>query len=114
MLIDELKALGVNTDEAVNRFAGKTERYIKYLNMFSKQDYLNEINLNLEQGNVQEAFTVCHTFKGLCAELGMENLYPEAAEACEILRSGERSGVTDILNRIKKNYDEILTIIRGC
>ena len=40
---NELESLGVNVEAAVSRFAGKSERYIKYLKMHVMTVYFSKL-----------------------------------------------------------------------
>ena len=61
---NELESLGVNVEAAVSRFAGKSERYIKYLKMHVMTGYFSKLGDALKEGNVSDAQLFSHTLKG--------------------------------------------------
>lgn len=109
---DELKEENVDVDAAINRFSGKEDRYIKYLKLFYKDNSWNNLLSNIENTDTKAAFESCHTLKGISANLGFNDIFNHLFEACEILRNGEMTGVMELVNDVKGNYERITDIIQ--
>lgn len=107
----ELQRADVDVDGAIQRFANKEERYVKYLKLFKNNSSFHNLTIALENSECEEAFECCHSLKGVVGNLGFRTLYPTICEACEILRGGSMEGVSDMINSIEDNYNEIIRII---
>ena len=108
---EELRAIDVDVEGAIERFANKEERYIKYLKLFrANKDYESLVKA-VEEGDVESAFGYCHSLKGVVGNMGFRKLHSKIYEACEILRNGSLDGVVDMVDSIKDNYHQIINII---
>lgn len=108
---DELRAADVDVDGAIERFANKEERYIKYLKLFRNNNDYESLVKAVEAGDVEKAFEHCHSLKGVVGNMGFRKLHSKIYEACEILRNGNMDGVPDMVFSIKDNYHHIIKII---
>lgn len=110
---EELIRLNVEVEASIKRFAGKEERYIKYLRLFGEDRSFEKLIDALEASEISEAFERCHTLKGLVSNLGFSTMMPAIYEATEILRRGETEGVIALLDSISDNYYGILNVINS-
>ena len=108
---DRLRAADVDVEGAIERFANKEERYIKYLKLFSSNKDFSDLITAIENDNVEEAFEHCHSLKGGVGNMGFKKMYSAIFEACEILRRGSMSGVKEIVYGVSSNYYQIIDII---
>lgn len=58
---------------------------VKFLTDGSFQD----LKTSLEAGEAEQAFRAAHTLKGICLNLGFDNLYKPSEELTELLRGRE-------------------------
>ncbi len=108
---DELRAADVDVDGAIERFANKEERYIKYLKLFSTNKDFESLVKAIKDGNVEKAFEHCHSLKGVVGNMGFRKLHSQIYEACEILRNGNMDGAPNKIYAIEDNYHQIIKII---
>ena len=54
-------------------------------------------------GNVEEAFRAAHTLKGVCLNLGFDNLYKASSAITEIFRAGELAGAKKHLKKLRNS-----------
>ena len=67
---------------------------------------------NIGCGNIEEAFKCAHTIKGLCGNLGFDNLLEEDAQIVEILRSGSMDGVEELFETLSTKYHKLCETIK--
>ncbi len=61
---------------------------------FLQDPSFNNLKENLEKNDGEEAFRAAHTLKGVCLNLGFDELYEASAEITEKLRGKETAGIT--------------------
>ena len=108
---EELKGADVDVDNAIARFCGKEERYVKYLKLFGSDNSYDKLIESLDRGDCNEAFECCHSLKGIAGNLGFRGIFPNMYDACEKLRAGEIDGVEEIVKGVENNYRTIIDII---
>lgn len=84
----------------------------KFLVKFLSDDSCENIFTNLESGNMEEAFRAAHTLKGICQNLGMDNLYRSSFEVTEALRGGSNNTNEEMLSRLKADYEAAVETIK--
>ena len=111
---DRLKAAEVDVDGAIERFANKEERYIKYLKLFLNNRDFPDLVKAIEDKDISRAFECCHSLKGVVGNMGFRKLSASVFESTEILRRGSFEGVEDRIFAVKDNYYQIIGIIEEC
>ena len=61
----------------------------------------------LDEKNAEEAFKCAHTIKGLCGNLGFDNLLEADVPLVEKLRAGVLEGTSELFEELKKKYDRL-------
>ena len=64
-------------------------------------------------GNVEEAFRAAHTLKGVCLNLGFDNLYKASSAITEIFRAGELAGAKEAFEEVEKQYNITVNAIKA-
>ena len=77
---------------------------------FLQDPSFNNLKENLEKNDGEEAFRAAHTLKGVCLNLGFDELYEVSAEITEKLRGKETAGSEDMFQKVEEKY-QINTII---
>lgn len=105
-LLEEMKELGVDTDEALDRVMGDIDTYEMLLGIFSSTVKDNPINLE-EFGNtdLEPLIRKIHMFKGVTGNLSIKPLYSGYQEVLNQLRSGqtEAAGQVTKSSRLFRN-----------
>ena len=73
--INELDALGVNTQEALRRFSGNSALYVKMLGKLTAAANDLEVMPCIEKEDYETAVTNAHTLKGVTGNLSLTPLY---------------------------------------
>ncbi|MCI2056543.1 MAG: Hpt domain-containing protein [Oscillibacter sp.] len=86
---EHLIAAGVDYDEGLHRFMGKTEKYEKYLRMIFQESSMDDLLRFLQEKNYSEAFRAAHTLKGNSGNLSMNRFYHTINPLVETLRGSD-------------------------
>ena len=84
---------------------------------FLDDSSFSELCRALEEGQREEAFRAAHTLKGVCANLGFDQLRTSASALTELLRL-EVSCIPEeaaiIMDAVKHDYGMTVSAIRTC
>ena len=94
-----LKRLG--SEALVKRFA------VKFLNDPSFQDLTD----GLAAKDGEKAFRAAHTLKGICLNLGFDNLYKASFDITEKLRGRDTEGCEELLAKVEEQYNNTVDAI---
>lgn len=102
---------GVNTREALARFAGDELRYRHWLADFVSHGpaVAGQIRSAIGAGSHEQAITLTHSFKGRTGMLGMTELHSIALSLEMTLRNGEPTALW--LDELERTVDETIHAI---
>lgn len=80
--------------------------YVSHLRRFVRETSLLPISDALMQGDVEQAFLLVHTLKGLSAQLAIVSVCEPAAVLCDLLRGGSAEN-------LPQAQDAFLTLLAG-
>ena len=105
-------AMGADYQNTLNRFPN--EAFIKkfVLKFLDDNSYAN-LKEAIAAGNVEEAFRAAHTLKGVCLNLGFDNLYKASLAITEIFRAGELAGAKEAFEEVEKQYNITVNAIKA-
>ena len=88
----------------------------KFITKFLDDSSFSELCRALEEGQWEEAFRAAHTLKGVCANLGFDQLGASACKLTELLRP-ERNDIPEdavlMLDEVKQDYESTASAIRA-
>ena len=85
----------------------------KFVLLFLKDDSFASLQTALAAEDVPTAFRAAHTLKGVCQNLGFENLYRPTYDLTETLRAGRLEGTAEQFALVKKEYERTIAAIRA-
>lgn len=91
-------------EELVERFAKK----------FLEDDSFDKLKNALEKEDIKEAFMASHTLKGVCQNLGFDNLFKPANDLTEVLRAGSLEGTKELFERVEEQYAITIGALNTC
>lgn len=109
-LPSQLPGLDINT--ALANIGGKTELYLKLLNIFlvnHTQD-VSKISESIVQQDYKQACMQTHSLKGVCSNIGAM----EVAKICQVIErktKAEETVVQQELNLLEESFSQTLTSI---
>ena len=77
----------------------------KFAKKFLDDGSFRSLKDNLVQKNGEEAFRAAHTLKGVCQNLGFDNLYKASFDITEKLRGRDTEGCEELLARVEEQYN---------
>ena len=66
----------------------------------------------LENNDYETAFRAAHTLKGICLNLGLENLYKAAYKVTEALRQKTDETTPEMLDELRSSYNSSILAIQ--
>ena len=105
-------ALGGNYDDVLGRL--RSERLIqKFVLKFLDDKSFETLCSSMQEENLEEAFRAAHTIKGTCLNLGFTKLGNSSSEITEALRSGDMSGAKDLMEQVRRDYQQTVDAIHA-
>lgn len=111
--IEELKGLGVNVDEALDRVMGDQDLYVMMLGMFLSSVEENGIRKeDFDAADLEGLAERIHTLKGLTGNLGLTPLFDGYAESLGQLRAGEGQAAKAVYEKLLPAQSAIIDCIK--
>lgn len=95
---------GVNYSDAMERFAGNEELFLRLLGMFLDDASMDELEAAMRSGEWEQAERRAHALKGLAGNLSLEKLHREASTISSALRAGNVSTAEQHLPAAREAY----------
>lgn len=111
-LLEELKALGANVDEGMERFMGNAALYERMLKKLPDMIGSTRINEDFGSENVGELIEKTHSIKGVTGNLSLTLLYEQYTKIVDLLRMGKTEEANSVYQKMLPAQEEILACIR--
>ena len=103
--------LGLDFDAVLSRLVN--EKLVqKFALKFLDDPSFQNLKDALDSKDVETAFRAAHTLKGVCLNLGFDNLYPSSKDLTELLRAGSMDGYEDLFAEVEKEYNRTCEALR--
>ena len=103
-LLEELKDLGTDVSQGMERVMGDSSLYEMMLGMFVSSVQENHVTLeDFDGGDLEDVIRRVHTLKGVTGNLAITPLFNGYTEILGLLRSGDAQTA-------KKQFEQVLTI----
>ncbi len=89
---EKLISAGIDYDDGVNRFSGMPQVYEKFLKKFFASYTLDELEKQIEAGDIAEAFKTAHAIKGAAGNMSVKLFYDKLCMLVELLRRNADKG----------------------
>lgn len=110
-LLEELKSMGVDVEQGLDRLMGNVSLYermlVKLLDMLKNSMVTPEFDSN----NYDEIIEKAHAIKGATGNLSITPLYKAYSEVVSLLRENKPEQAKDILRKIQPVQTEIMNCI---
>ena len=93
----------LGSEAIVKRFALK----------FLQDPSFAQLKESLAKNDGEEAFRAAHTLKGVCLNLGFDELFEVSAELTEKLRGRKTAGSEELFQKVSQKYQKTVTAIQG-
>ena len=105
--IENLKKFGANVEEALNRCMGSETLYLNLVNRFIDQNTFPGLVDAIKKGDLEEAFHVAHSLKGVLGNLSLTPLYDVIFNMTEYLRNSTEMDYNPYIEKYQKLYAEL-------
>ena len=105
-------AMGADYEGVLGRYSSEARVKIFALKFLDDNSFSN-LEDALADGNVENAFRAAHTLKGVCLNLGFDNLYKVSSDITEILRVGKLTGTKEAFENVKEQYNITVNAIKA-
>lgn len=113
-LLEELKELGVNTDEGVQRLMGNASLYERMLGSFIKLVHDTPIEAgDFDCDDCWELIEKTHALKGASGNLSVTPVYDAYTEIVNLLRQGNPGEAKVLFEKILPVQTKIIECIEG-
>jgi HPt (histidine-containing phosphotransfer) domain-containing protein len=112
-LTDELKTLGVDMEDAMQRFMNNEALYVRMLGKLPKAVEEQEVLPLLESGDYSGALANAHTIKGVMGNLSITPLYKAYSNAVQLLRENKPEEARTVLENVVGLQKEIICKIES-
>ena len=110
-MLDELKDLGVNIEDALQRFMNNSALYEKMLGKLVSNVKDIEVLPSLEAGDYSAACDAAHTLKGVMGNLSIIPLYKNYTQIVNLLRDNDPDEAKKLLLETLPVQEEIIACI---
>ena len=111
--IENLKALGANTDEGLARCLGKEDFYLRMVGLALADTGYEKLREAVQNGDLDEGFERAHALKGVLSNLAITPALQPVSEITEYLRAQTDMDYQPLLSQIRQAMDGLMAIIQG-
>jgi len=85
---------------------------LKFVLKFMNDESFTNLKKAFEEKNVEEAFRAAHTLKGVCANLGFNQLFEVSKELTDVLRKKSFDGSNELYQKVCDEYQKVIDGIK--
>ena len=100
MTIEQLNALGADTNDGLARCGGMEAFYLKLVPMALDETKYNELDRLIKEKKYDEAFEAAHALKGVLANLSLTPIFEPVSEITEGLRAKKELDYATLLDQM--------------
>ena len=100
-------AVGGDYEDVIDRLHSE-DIVLHFLQRFISDPVFDELQAAIDSGDQQKAFTIIHTFKGTCINLGLGNLTLAAQNLTEALRAALTADAATLLEELRQEYAAVV------
>ncbi len=112
MNLQLLQEVGIDTDDAIQRFMGRTELFEKFLKKFLTDTNMAELQKAIAEHQEEQMSFYAHTLKGICGNLAITPLYNLFTRQMDFFRQNKYEEAIALMPEIETIYLKTLTAIK--
>ena len=105
--------IGSDYEGVTNRLMGDA-LIARFVGKFFEDESFAKLGEALAAQDVKAAFMAAHTLKGVCQNLGFDNLYAPSSELTELLRAGSLEGADELYAKVAAEYHKMEDVLKPC
>lgn len=104
--------IGADYDEVLKRLGN--EDFLKRVALkFIQDSNFNDLKSALKSKDIETAFRAVHTLKGICINLGFDDLQKVSSNLTESLRSLEfKEDCNELFEKVEKEYKKVIDALK--
>lgn len=110
-LMEELSALGVDTDDALSRFMGNSDLYERMLKKFPKVVEDSPVLTYVQSEDYETAASNAHALKGVTGNLSLSPLYTKYSKLVDMFRESKFEQANALLSETLEIQQKFLEVI---
>lgn len=103
--------IGSDYDSVLQRL-GNENILKKFMIKFIDDPSFNSLKEGIAENDGEKAFRAAHTLKGICLNLGFDNLYKASYEITEQLKGREAAGCEKLYAKVEEQYNILIDLIK--
>jgi HPt (histidine-containing phosphotransfer) domain-containing protein len=109
---NDLIAMGIDYDDAMNRFMNNEEMYMTFLNRFKDDHSYKLMREALDQNDISAAYDAAHDLKSITGNLSMKKLYYHVCLLVDDLKKDDTSHIKELLPPIIDEYTTVINMLK--
>ena len=105
--------IGSDYEGVTNRLMGDA-LIARFVGNFFEDESFAKLGEALAAQDVKAAFMAAHTLKGVCQNLGFDNLYAPSSELTELLRADSLEGADELYEKVAAEYRKMEDVLKPC
>lgn len=102
---------GVDVQGALDRILNNETFYDKFLKKFLADTNYENLKQALADGDHKNGLDYAHTLKGVCGNLGMDELFALLKQMVDDYRANDYSRLNDLFDEVTEKYRVIYSIL---
>lgn len=107
----KLYKAGIDTNDGIKRFSGKSDVYERYLYEFPKDSNYATLCGALRAKDVKAAFAAAHALCGIAGNLSLAQLHTDIRPLVEELRGGSLENAEEMMKLVTADYQAVLSAL---
>lgn len=112
-MLEELNALGVNTEEGLRRLNGNAPFYERMLGKFPDMMKSSAVSPDFDGTDYAGTLDAAHAVKGVAGNLSITPIYEAYSEIVRLLREAKPEEARDVLKKVMPAQAAIISCIEA-
>lgn len=110
-MLEELKVIGSNVEEGLERFMGNAALYERMLRTLPAMLKKTDVSESFTNGDTKDAEEKAHALKGVTGNLSITPLYEAYTKIVDLLRAGKNDQAKAVLDDILPVQNKVIECI---
>ena len=110
-MIEELKAYGVDTEQALKRCVNNEALFIKLIKKIPEMDEFDKLKESINNKDLDAAFSYAHAIKGNVSNLEVTPIKEPISEMTELLRARQDIDYTPYIQKMDEGMEGLKKVL---
>ena len=108
--LENLKNYGANTEEGLQRCVNSETLYLRLIDRFVQENAFANLKDALAKHDLEGAFHVAHSLKGVLGNLSLTPLYDIIFEMTELLRNRTDIDYQNYIDKYEESFNKLVSL----